>query len=96
MKSLEFEDDGRTFTCEAATSPGTPGMLWWWMSVTGETQRYAAFGAQPGDTERNVRTRILAYYAKLLEDRARPREIRTGWGRGRPPGKKDDANGGEG
>jgi hypothetical protein len=90
MKPVKFEDDGRTFTCEAATSPATPGMAWWWISITGESQRYAAFATQPGDNERNLRPRVLAYYAQLLEIRARPREIRTGWGRGRPPGKKEE------
>jgi hypothetical protein len=90
MKSIEFEDDGRTFTCNAASSPATPGTTWWWVSITGETQRYAAFRVEAGDTAPNLRPRILAYYAQLLADRARPREIRTGWGRGRPPAKKEE------
>ncbi len=89
MKSLEFEDDGRTYTCRAESSPATPGMVWWWISVTGESQRYAAFAVQPNDTERNLRPRIRAYYEQLLVNRARPREVPTGWGRGRPPKKPE-------
>src|SRR5437763_16503340 len=84
MTLMEFKDGDRTFTCRAESSPATPGTLWWWMSVTGESQRYAAFRAEPGDTQADLRTRILAYYAQLLVDRARPREIRTGWGQRRP------------
>ena len=74
MKLVEFEDGGRIFTCEAETSPATPGVVWWWMRVTGESQRYAAFRAQSGDTKANLRERILAFYEKLLADRQRPSE----------------------
>jgi hypothetical protein len=52
--------------------------------VTGESQRYAAFRAEEGDTAPNLRTRILAYYEQLLADRARPREIRSHWTNRRP------------
>jgi hypothetical protein len=82
MKFVEFQDaEGRTFTCEAGSSPATPGMNWWWVRITGENQRYAAFQTLSNDTAANLRPRILQYYAELLEGRARPREIRTGWGR---------------
>jgi len=47
--------------------------------VTGESQRYAAFRTQTDDTPRNLKTRILAYYAQLVADRERPREIRSHW-----------------
>jgi hypothetical protein len=53
--------------------------MWWWVSVTGESQRYAAFRAQADDTPRNLRTRVLAYYVQLVADRERPREIRSHW-----------------
>jgi len=79
MKLVEFEDGGRTFTCEAKSSPATPGTTWWWMSVTGESQRYAAFRTEASDTQSNLRPRILSYYAKLLADRERPREIGGAW-----------------
>lgn len=81
MKFVEFENDGRTFTCEAKSSPATPGTVWWWMSVTGESQRYAAFRAEAEDTQANLRQRILSYYAKLLADRERPREVPGAWAR---------------
>ena len=81
---VEFENDGRTFTCRSGPSPATPGTNWWWVSITGESQRYAAFRTERGDTMKNLPPRIVAYYAQLLVDRARPREIRTTWSRGGP------------
>jgi hypothetical protein len=81
MNFVEFKDGERTFTCEAKSSPATPGTVWWWMSVTGESQRYAAFHVEATDTQANLQKRILAYYTQLLVDRARPREIRGQWGR---------------
>ena len=45
----------------------------------GEAQRYAAFRTQPDDTPQSLKRRVLAYYAQLLVDRARPPEIRSGW-----------------
>jgi hypothetical protein len=83
MEFMEFEDDGRTLTCRRASSPATPGPVWWWLTVSTETQRYAAFRAEPTDTPANLRPRIEAYYAKLLADRARPREFHVRGGR--PP-----------
>ena len=88
---VQFEDAGRSFTCRRGPSPATPGTNWWWMEVGGESQRYAAFRAEPGDTAKNLQPRIVAYYEQLLVDRARPREIRTAWSR--PAPKPDAANG---
>jgi hypothetical protein len=85
---IEFENGGRTFVCSAASSPATPNVNWWWVTISGESQRYAAFRTEPGDTEAKVMPKVIAYYEQLLVDRARPREIKTGWGR--PPGKKVD------
>jgi hypothetical protein len=81
MDFLEFEDNGRKLTCRSASSPATPGTSWWWLDVTGESQRYAAFRTDPSDTPENLRTRMIAHYAQLLVDRARPREIRPRWSR---------------
>lgn len=89
MDFVEFQDGERTFTCRAASSPATPGTVWWWVSVTGESQRYAAFRAEASDTPPNLRTRILAYYAQLLADRERPREIRPHWTNRRPVKKAE-------
>jgi hypothetical protein len=91
MDVVEFQDGERTFTCRAASSPATPGTLWWWVSITGEAQRYAAFRTEEDDTAVNLRPRILAYYAQLLADRERPRELRTHWSQRRgtqKPGEK--------
>src|SRR4051812_3817938 len=81
---MEFEDNGRTFTCRAASSPATPDTLWWWVSISGESQRYAAFRAEADDTAPNLQPRILAYYQQLLVDRERPREFRPHWSQRRP------------
>jgi hypothetical protein len=79
MKALEFQDVGRTFTCEAASSPATPGTLWWWVSVSGENQRYAAFRVEADDTPATLRPRVVAYYTQILADRERPRITRPTW-----------------
>jgi hypothetical protein len=79
MKNVEFQDGERTFSCEAATSPATPGTNWWWVKVTGESQRYAMFRTEPTDTQANLRERVIAYYTQLLVDRDRPREVRAHW-----------------
>jgi hypothetical protein len=90
MDFVEFRDGERVFTCRAASSPATPTTVWWWISVTGESQRYAAFRAEKGDTAPNLRPRILAYYEKLLADRARPREVHSHWGNRRPAQKSGE------
>lgn len=85
MKLMEFKDGDRTFVCRAESSPATPGTLWWWVSITGESSRYAAFRTASGDTEEDLRPRILAYYAQLLADRERPAMVRQHWAqRGKP------------
>lgn len=84
MNQLTFEEEGRTFTCEAAASRATPDTIWWWVSVTGDGQRYAAFHKAKGDTPASVKSRIITYYQKVLADRARPPLPRPTWGR--PPG----------
>ena len=87
MDFVEFKDGDRTFTCRAASSPATPDTVWWWISVTGESQRYAAFRAQRGDTIANLRPRVVAYYTELRAARERPPEVRAHWTqRGRKPG----------
>jgi hypothetical protein len=76
---VQFQEGERAFTCEVRSSPATPGTNWWWLTVSGESQRYAAFRTEPGDTQDNLRPRVIAYYEQLLADRERPREIRGPW-----------------
>jgi hypothetical protein len=76
---LQFVDEGRTFTCRSESSPGTPGVLWWWFNVAGDPQRYAGFQVAAGDTVTSVRRRIVAHYADVLAIRARPRMTRPEW-----------------
>jgi len=79
MKELRFEDGGRTFTCVAESARATPDTVWWWVNVSGDGQRYAAFHRKSTDTASSLRPRIVAYYEKLLADRARPPEPRAHW-----------------
>lgn len=85
MKLMEFKDGDRTFVCRAESSPATPGTLWWWVSISGESSRYAAFRTASSDTEEELRPRILAYYAQLLADRERPAMVRQHWAQRRKP-----------
>ena len=84
MDFLQFVDDGRTLTCRSASSPATPGTTWWWLEVTGENQRYAAFRTESTDTPENLRHRMIAHYAHLLAERARPATVRPRWSRPAP------------
>ena len=95
MEALQFEDVGRTFTCEAASSPATPGTLWWWVSVSGETQRYAAFRVEAEDTPATLRPRVVAYYEQILADRERPRITRPTWAQRKAGGSPTSPAGGE-
>ena len=79
MKLMEFTDGDRVFVCRAESSPATPSTLWWWISVTGESSRYAAFRAESDDTKAGLRPRVLAYYQQMLADRARPSVVRQQW-----------------
>ena len=94
MKALKFDDVGRTFTCEPGSSPATPGTLWWWLTISGESQRYAAFRVEPDDTPVTLKARVLAYYAQLLVDRERPRITRPTWTQRKPATETTDAAGG--
>ena len=90
MNQFTFEDEGRTFTCEAAASMATPDTVWWWVKVSGDGQKYAAFHKAKGDNLANLKPRVIAYYEKVLADRARPPLPRPTFGR--PPGKPAEKN----
>lgn len=83
MDFVQFQDNGRTLTCRSASSPATPGRTWWWLEISGDAQRYAAFSVDPSDTAESVRTRMLAWHTQMVIERNRPREPRPRWG-GRP------------
>ena len=91
MNQLQFEDGGRTYTCIAETSRATPDTVWWWVNVSGDGQRYAAFHKQKGDTAATLKPRIIAYYAKVLADRERPPEPRQHWSQRRAAGQPNAA-----
>ena len=84
MNQFQFENEGREFRCERGPSPATPGTLWWWVNVSGESQRYAAFRSEKGETEAKLKTRVINYYDQLLADRARPPAPRTNWSSRKP------------
>lgn len=79
MREFSFEDAGRTFTCTKGPAASAPGTDWWWFSVQGDSNRYAAFHSAKGDSPATVGPRIVQYYDKMLADRARPSEFRTQW-----------------
>lgn len=81
IRGFEFEEEGRTYVCRVESRRATPDEGWWWFDVSGDRQRYAPFQAVSSDTRTAVRARIVAYYANLLEARARPVEPRSHWGR---------------
>ena len=85
MNQFQFENEGRQFRCERGPSPATPGTMWWWVNVSGESQRYAAFRSEKGETEAKLKTRVISYYQQLLVDRARPPAPRTNWSQNRKP-----------
>ncbi len=70
IKPFEFEDSGRTYACNVEQPRAGRAEAWWWFGVSGDGHRYAPFQAVAGDTQQNVRSRIVAYYADLLERRA--------------------------
>ncbi len=73
LEGFEFVDNDRTFTCSVEKAHALGNEPWWWFSVsTDDRQRYAPFRAMSGDTQKSVRTRIVAYYDDLLARRAAP------------------------
>jgi hypothetical protein len=81
VNQFAFESSGRQFHCERAASPATPGTFWWWITISGENQRYAAFRSEKGEVEAKLKPRVIAYYEQLLVDRARPPAPRQWAGR---------------
>jgi hypothetical protein len=73
LEGFEFVDNERTFTCTVEKAHAVGNEPWWWFSVsTDDRQRYAPFRATSGDTQKSVRSRIVAYYDELLARRAEP------------------------
>lgn len=83
IRDFEFEEDGRKFVCRVQARPLTPDDAWWWFDVSGDRQRYAPFQAGTADTQKGVKSKIVAFYANVLEARARPAEPRSHWARRR-------------
>ena len=84
MDPITFEDNGRTFSCRTETSPATPGVMWWWIAVSGDDNRYAGFRMASNDTPASVKQRVVRYYDEVLAIRARPRITRPHWTRPAP------------
>lgn len=84
MDAFQFENEGRKFKCERGSSPGTPGVTWWWISLADDNQRYAAFRSETGDTIASLKPRVIAFYDEVLAVRARPRILRPSWSQRKP------------
>ena len=83
--SVDFINDGRTFSCSVAPRRASESALWWWFRVSSEERsRYAPFRAEASDTPESVQPRIVRFYDELLERRAAP--PRPYWRRGAQPG----------
>jgi hypothetical protein len=91
LGTVQFDENGRTFTCIAASSPATPGTNWWWVSISDEKQRYGAFRTSDDDTESGLRHRVLAYYAQLIADRERAPIFKPHWAQRRAVAKPAEA-----
>jgi hypothetical protein len=70
--AFAFEHGGRSYTCTPETRDTAPTGTWWWFTVSHDSSRYAPFEGSPGDTQRSVRERIIAYYERLVWLRAQP------------------------
>ena len=81
IQGFEFEEEGRTYVCCVEARRATPDDAWWWFNVSGDRQRYAPFQAASADTRKAVQSKIVAFYAGVLEARARPAEPRSHWAR---------------
>jgi len=71
---FSFEDSGRVFACHVARAQARDVAVWWWFTVSSDSNRYAPFQAEAGDTEDSVRARVVAYYDALVTRRSAPRE----------------------
>jgi hypothetical protein len=80
--SVDFINDGRTFSCSVAPRSASETALWWWFRVSSDGSRYAPFLASSDDTPASIQSRIVAYYDDLLARRAAPSVPR--WQRARP------------
>jgi hypothetical protein len=75
--SVDFINDGRTFSCSVAPRRASESALWWWFRVSSDAgNRYAPFLAESDDTPTSVQARIVAYYDDLLAPRHRRRRRR--------------------
>ena len=81
VASLDFEADGRMYTCRREPMGVARTASWWWFSVKGDGHRYAPFRADDGDTPASVRARVVEYYTNHLTRRAEPNGGRPSWGR---------------
>lgn len=83
MKELEFDADGRHYTCTVTERKGAGA--WWWFTVSKDMQSYAPFQALPTDTAESVEERIVTYYTNRLFQLSQPSQRGSHWAnRGRP------------
>ena len=85
VQAFDFEEGGRTFNCVVEPPRGSRTEAWWWFGVSGDGHRYAPFQAAAGDTESNVRSRIVTYYEQLVFRRSQPVQPRQHWARRAKP-----------
>ena len=81
IAALDFEHEGKKYTCTVEKPKKGKGSGWWWFQVSGDTHRYAPFHAASSDTKASVQSRIIEYYATHMAARAAPPPQRGHWSR---------------
>jgi hypothetical protein len=70
--AFTFEEGGRTYRCAPESRAPLVDGTWWWFDVSNDGNRYAAFAAAAGDTQKSVRARIVEWYERRLFVRSQP------------------------
>jgi hypothetical protein len=95
--AFTFEEGGRTYRCAPESRAPLVDGTWWWFDVSNDGNRYAAFAAAAGDTQKSVRARIVEWYERRLFVRSQPSTPPERFGgRPRKPGAAPPAAGAPG
>jgi hypothetical protein len=68
VRSFDFEEGGRAYTCCVETR-NELAEAWWWFGVSGDKQRYAPFRAAADDTKIAIQLQITMYYREVIARR---------------------------
>ncbi|MDF1504410.1 hypothetical protein [Roseisolibacter sp. H3M3-2] len=72
-REFAFLEEGRTYTCRVEASRHDGGRDWWWVAVSNDPHgRHAPFRAVADESDADVRTRVLAFFAERQARRDAP------------------------